>query len=224
MPSGRCSAANLHPRPQAARPNAATGAAAGAGPEPPAARARAALTRALSAAAPDREAAAAAAKARAAALLRRWSEDPESREALLAFGGRPLIDFLLSTACEDPSPEQAAAEGVLCDLLASRHCAGRILSRPSALPRLLTHVASGKATDQLAPALAAAAAAGAGPDSGGADGGGSGGGGSLDLSAAAAAASNGDEGGGGPGGGLQAEDARALVQLLNSRQGQQVRA
>lgn len=137
------------------------------------------------------DAAASAAKAKAAEWLGRWSRDPESREALLAVGGTSLLDFLLDVTCEDPSEEQAAAESVVCDLLASRHCAGRMLQRPGAVPRLLEHVASGKASERLAASLGAAAAGGA------------------DLAAGGA--------------GLHVEDARALVRLLSSRHGQQVR-
>jgi len=169
-----------------------------------AARTRALLSRAAALITPS-DAGAGAAKAKAAEILGRWSSDPESREALLAVGGSGLLDFLLDLACEDPSREQAAAEGVLCDLLDSRYCASRVLRRPGAVPRLLEHVASGKASERLPAALGAAAA-------GGAD---------LDRDTTTTTSSSG-------GGltaaesGLQLEDARALVRLLNSRHGHQV--
>lgn len=49
-------------------------------------------------------------KATAARWLAQKAEDPESREALLAFGSSRLLDFLVSTATEEPSPEQRHAE------------------------------------------------------------------------------------------------------------------
>jgi hypothetical protein len=97
----------------------------------------------------------AVAKARAtsARWLAQWAEDPEAREALLAFGSRRLLDFLIDTATEDPSPEQAHAEQALCNFLAGHHTCSRLLARPGAVPRLLQHVASGKASDELVAAL-----------------------------------------------------------------------
>jgi hypothetical protein len=156
-----------------------------------AARLHAAVSRAAAAAAPG-GAAAGAAKAKAAEWLGHWSRDPESREALVALGGNSLLEFLLSVSCEDPSPEQAAAESVLCDLLASHHCAARLLQRPGAAPALLAHVGSGKASERLAGALGGAAGGFA------------------------------DHGVGGGAAALSGDDARALVKLLGSRNGQQV--
>jgi hypothetical protein len=54
-------------------------------------------------------------KASAAHWLAQKAEDPESREALLAFGSSRLLDFLLATATEegDPSPQQQHAEQAL---------------------------------------------------------------------------------------------------------------
>lgn len=50
-------------------------------------------------------------KATAARWLAKKAEDPESREALLAFGSGNLLDFLVSTATEEAaSPEQQHAE------------------------------------------------------------------------------------------------------------------
>jgi hypothetical protein len=93
------------------------------------------------------------ARATSARWLAQWAEDPEAREALLAFGSRRLLDFLIETATEDPSPEQAHAEQALCNFLAGHHTCSRLLARPGAVPRLLQHVASGKASDELVSAL-----------------------------------------------------------------------
>jgi hypothetical protein len=93
------------------------------------------------------------ARATSARWLAQWAEDPEAREALLAFGSRRLLDFLIDTATEDPSPEQAHAEQALCNFLAGHHTCSRLLARPGAVPRLLQHVASGKASDELVSAL-----------------------------------------------------------------------
>lgn len=49
-------------------------------------------------------------KATAARWLAKKAEDPESREALLAFGSSRLLDFLVTTATEEPSLEQQHAE------------------------------------------------------------------------------------------------------------------
>ncbi|KAF6253586.1 hypothetical protein COO60DRAFT_406379 [Scenedesmus sp. NREL 46B-D3] len=95
----------------------------------------------------------ATARATSARWLAQWAEDPEAREALLAFGSRRLLDFLIDTATEDPSPEQAHAEQALCNFLAGHHTCSRLLARPGAVPRLLQHVASGKASDELVAAL-----------------------------------------------------------------------
>ncbi|WIA08091.1 hypothetical protein OEZ85_007554 [Tetradesmus obliquus] len=93
------------------------------------------------------------ARATSARWLAQWAEDPEAREALLAFGSRRLLDFLIDTATEDPSPEQAHAEQALCNFLAGHHTCSRLLARPGAVPRLLQHVASGKASEELVAAL-----------------------------------------------------------------------
>lgn len=60
-------------------------------------------------------------KATAARWLAKKAEDPESREALLAFGSSSLLDFLVGTATEeDSSPEQQHAEQAVVS-----GCAGR---------------------------------------------------------------------------------------------------
>jgi len=90
-------------------------------------------------------------------LLARWCADPDSREALLGFGGDRLLDFVLATATEDPSSTQALAEEAAVAFLSGEQSAQRLLQRPGAVPRLLRHVCSSKASDQLAAALAEAA-------------------------------------------------------------------
>lgn len=88
-------------------------------------------------------------RATSARWLAQWAEDPEAREALLAFGSDTLLDFLITTATGDPSPEQAHAEQALCNFMQGRHTSTRLLSRPGAISRLLNHVAGGKASDGL---------------------------------------------------------------------------
>ena len=102
-----------------------------------------------------------AVKALTTRWLAQWSDDLETRESLVAFGFHRLLDVLITTACEGPSAEQQQAEHVLWNLLTGHHTATAVLQRPSAVPLLLQHLASGKASDQLAARLAAAAAGGA---------------------------------------------------------------
>eukprot|EP00775_Hariotina_reticulata_P003428 gene3428-3700_t len=88
-------------------------------------------------------------RATSARWLAQWAEDAEAREALLAFGSDYLLDFLVATATEDPSLEQAHAEQALVNFLGGHHTCSRLLARPGAVPKLLQHIASGKASDEL---------------------------------------------------------------------------
>jgi hypothetical protein len=56
-------------------------------------------------------------KATAARWLAKKAEDPESREALLAFGSSSLLDFLVSAATEGTSPEQQHSEQAVVSVL-----------------------------------------------------------------------------------------------------------
>lgn len=63
-------------------------------------------------------------KATAARWLAKKAEDPESREALLAFGSSSLLDFLVSTATEETtSPEQQHAEQAVVSAVAAQRFA-----------------------------------------------------------------------------------------------------
>lgn len=94
-------------------------------------------------------------------LLATWSAEPDRRDALLAVGGNTLLDYLINSCCEDPSIQQIQAEQALCNFLSGSLTATRVLQRPGAVPRLLQHVASGKASEQLPMMLSLAAAGGA---------------------------------------------------------------
>eukprot|EP00879_Flechtneria_rotunda_P004470 GHRR01004723.1.p1 GENE.GHRR01004723.1~~GHRR01004723.1.p1 ORF type:complete len:2002 (+),score=973.92 GHRR01004723.1:289-6294(+) len=94
-------------------------------------------------------------RATSARWLAQWAKDTEAREALLAFGGNCLLDFLLETATEEPSLEQDHAEQALVNFLGGHHTATRLLARPGAIPRLLHHVGSGRASKSLLQSLVA---------------------------------------------------------------------
>lgn len=134
------------------------------------------------------------ARGTAARWLAQWAENPEAREALVAFGSSALLDFLTESATAQPagSPQQLHGEQALVNFLTGHHTASRLLARPGALPALLHHVGSGGASPQLAEALAAACEGG--PN--GAD----------------------------MGAGFVNDDAEALMGMLGWQQGSQVRA
>jgi hypothetical protein len=64
-------------------------------------------------------------RATSARWLAQWAEDAEAREALLAFGSDYLLDFLVTTATEDPSLQQAHAEQALINFLEGYHTSSR---------------------------------------------------------------------------------------------------
>ncbi len=77
------------------------------------------------------------------------------RYIVLTLGGEKLLDWLVSTCCDDPSKLQAEAERALVQLMAhGTGCtAAKVLSHPKAVPQLLSHIASGNASDELMDAL-----------------------------------------------------------------------